>query len=396
MLSLNTARLISGKSTVIPDKAKMKILELCLSTGYGGLELYAFRAAQALDKNHDILAVLNNNSKLAEHFGNNSNIKTEFLKRSRSFLPLLNARRLARLVDDYRIDVIHMHHGKDLALAAFAKYFSKSKPSIVYTRQMQITRSKDDFYYNFLYKQMDLMLTITKRLEADAKKFICRYPEKIKTLYYGVSAPEHFLSNDERTRQREEAGFKEDDFIVGLIGRLEESKGQHLLISAVAGAKKKGSNIKALIVGHEMNPGYRNTLKQLAADKDIAENIVFMDFVPDPQRLMQLCDCIVLATYEETFGLVLPEAMRAGVAVIGSNSGGVPEIIKHGETGLLFDSGDANSLCEQIMLLATDPEIRSKIATNGRTDADSRFNTDDHFSQLQQLIISVTDRPKTG
>ncbi len=376
--------------------AIMKILELCLSTGFGGLELYAFRAAQALDKNHDIIAVLNNNSKLADHFGNNSNIKTEFLKRSRGFLPLLNARRLARLADDNRIDVIHIHHGKDLALAAFAKYFSKSKPSIVYTRQMQITRSKDDLYHNFLYKQMDLMLTITKRLEADAKQFICRYPDKIKTLYYGVDAPEHFLSNDERIRQREEAGFKDDDFIVGLIGRLEESKGQHLLISAIAGAKDKGSNIHALIVGHEMNQGYRNTLKQLATDKGIAENIIFMDFAPDPQRLMQLCDCIVLATYEETFGLVLPEAMRAGIAVIGSNSGGVPEIIKHGETGLLFDSGDANSLCEQIMLLAKDPEIRSNIAANGKQDADSRFNTDDHFSQLQQLISSTTDKSKIG
>jgi glycosyltransferase involved in cell wall biosynthesis len=376
--------------------AIMKILELCLSTGFGGLELYAFRAAQALKNNHEVIMVLNNHTKLADHTKENSDIRIEYLKRSKGPLPIINAFKLAKIVDDNRIDVIHMHHGKDLAVAAFAKYFSSSKPSIVYTRQMQITRSKDDFYHNFMYKQMDLMLTITKRLEADAKQFICRYPEKIKTLYYGVSAPEHFLSTDERIRQRAEAGFKHDDFIVGLFGRLEQGKGQHLLISAIAEARDKGSNIHALIVGHEMNQGYRNTLKQLAVDKDIAENIIFMDFVPDPQRLMQLCDCIVLATYEETFGLVLPEAMRAGVAVIGSNSGGVPEIIEHDETGLLFDSGDANSLCEQIMLLATDPEKRSKIAVNGKKDADSRFNTDNHFSQLQQLIKSVTGRPKKG
>ena len=86
--------------------AIMKILELCLSTGYGGLELYAFRAAQALNKNNEVIAVLNNHTKLADHFGNNSNIKTVFLKRSRGFLPLLNAHRLARLVDD--LSLIHI------------------------------------------------------------------------------------------------------------------------------------------------------------------------------------------------------------------------------------------------------------------------------------------------
>jgi glycosyltransferase involved in cell wall biosynthesis len=390
MLSLNTARPISGKSTVIPDKAKMKILELCLSTGYGGLELYAFRAAQALNKNNEVIAVLNNHTKLADHFASNSSIKTVFLKRSRGFLPLLNAHRLARLVDDNRIDVIHMHHGKDLALAAFAKYFSSSKPSIVYTRQMQITRSKDDFYHNFLYKQMDLMLTITKRLEADAKKFICRYPEKIKTLYYGVNAPEYFLNEDERKQQRKNTGFEADDFVVGLLGRLEENKGQHLLISAIAEANNKGSNLHALIVGHEMNHGYRNTLKQLAADKGIAENVVFMDFVPDPQRIMQLCDCIVLATYEETFGLVLPEAMRAGVAVIGSNSGGVPEIIDHGETGLLFEPKDVKSLKTQLLRLYTDREFTRKLAEKGKAAADKRFRPEEHFATLERHILTTT------
>jgi glycosyltransferase involved in cell wall biosynthesis len=368
----------------------MNILELCLSTGFGGLELYAFRAAQALDKNHDILAVLNNNSKLADHFGNNSNIKTEFLKRSRNLLPLLNARRLARLIDDNRIDVIHMHHGKDLALAAFAKYFSRSKPSIVYTRQMQITRSKDDFYHNFLYKQMDLMLTITKRLEADAKQFICRYPDKIKTLYYGVNVPEYFLNENERKQQRRNTGFETDDFVVGLFGRLEESKGQHLLVSAIATAQKEGASVRALIVGHEMNKGYRDTLKQLAADNGVSENIIFMDFVPDPQRLMQLCDCIVLATYEETFGLVLPEAMRAGVAVIGSNSGGVPEIIDHGETGLLFEPKDANSLKTQLLRLYADREFTHSLAEKGKAAADKRFRTEDHFATLERHIQATT------
>jgi len=368
----------------------MNIIELCLSGGFGGLEIYAFRAAQALDKDHNVLAVLDKSRKLAEHFRNNAEINTVYLSYSRSYMPLINARKLAAIIDKHDIDVIHIHWGNDLPLAAFAKKFSEKKPALIYTRQMQITRSKNDFYHNFLYRQMDLMLTISRRLETDARRFINRYADKIRTLYYGVSAPDHFLSNDERNRQRAEAGFKADDFIVGLIGRLEQSKGQHLLISAIAGAKNKGSNIHALIVGHEMNQGYRNTLKQLAADKGIAENIVFMDFVPDPQRIMQLCDCIVLATYEETFGLVLPEAMRAGVAVIGSNKGGVTEIIEHDTTGLLFESRDAADLSKQLQRIYTDPPLKSTLAQNGKQYADAHFNSEIHFQRLDQTMRNLT------
>lgn len=369
----------------------MNILELCLSNGFGGLELYAFRAAQALNKNNEVIAVLNNHTKLADHTGKNSDIRIEYLKQSRAPLPLINAFKLARIVDDNRIDVIHIHHGKDLALAAFAKYFSKSRPSIVYTRQMQITRSKDDFYHNFLYGQMDLMLTITQRLESDAKRYISRYPAKIRTLYYGVNAPEHPPDNDERRQKRIDIGFNADDFIVGLFGRLEENKGQHLLLEAIALAMQEGLSPKALIVGHEMHPGYRLRLQELAQSKNVADSIKFMDFVHEPQKVMQLCDCVALTTYEETFGLVLPEAMRAGIAVIGSDRGGVPEIISHEKTGLLFKSGDSDDLSAQIRRYYTDAEFRAMLALNGKEFSDHNFSNISHFQTLEKYMRDLAN-----
>lgn len=364
----------------------MNILELCLSSGLGGLELYVFRAANALNSNNKVLAVINKDSKLAEHFKNHCNVNTLYLSYSKSYFPLINAYKLARIIDDNNIDAIHMHWGNDLALAAFSKKLSNKKPALIYTRQMQITRSKDDFYHNILYQQMNLMLTITKRLENDAKQYIERSANNIKTLYYGVSAPEHFLSNNEREKKRDEIGFRSDDFVVGLLGRLEDSKGQHLLIKAVSKARHEGLKISALIIGHEMDKGYRNTLKQMTIDKGITDNIFFMDFVPNPQQLMQLCDCVVLATYEETFGLVLPEAMRAAVAVIGSNSGGVPEIIEHNKTGLLFESESDEDLYNKISALYNNSKLKYHIATQGKDSADDKFNNILHFQRLENHI----------
>lgn len=367
----------------------MNILELCMSPGLGGLELYVLRSALALSNRHQVTSVINTHGKLAERYRNHPVLETHNLGYRRSYLPVMKARRLARLIDQKQIDVIHMHWGNDLALAALAKYFSSRKPALVYTRQMQITRSKDDFYHRFLYSQMNRMLTITRALESDARKFIRPFADRITTLYYGVAAPATHTDAEAIKQKRAELHFNHDDFIVGLFGRLEDGKGQHLLIKAIAAARHNNIPLKALIVGHEMTAGYSATLKELAAKLQVGDQIQFSDFVSDPQSLMQICDCVALTSYEETFGLVLPEAMRAGIAVIGSNAGGVPEIIDHETTGLLFEPRNADSLCAQISRLYTDPAYKHELAMAGKLKADSVFNQEDHFIQLEQHLLEA-------
>jgi glycosyltransferase involved in cell wall biosynthesis len=370
----------------------MNILELCLSSGLGGLELYVYRASEALKSHHTVTAVLLENSKLDTYYREHSAIDRLYIKRSKNPLPMINARKLATMIDDNKIDLIHMHWGKDLPLAAFAKAFSKRKPKLVYTRQMMITRYKNDFYHRFLYKQLDYILTITKQLETLCKRYISADNIDIRTLYYGVTKPKKLLDASEASKLKAVKGFAEDDFVTGLFGRLEDGKGQHLLIKALAIAKRKNEKIRALIVGHEMTAGYRDTLIALADSLGVLDEIVFNDFVDNPQELMQICDCVCLTTYEETFGLVLPEAMRAGIAVIGSNSGGVPEIIDHHKTGLLFDSKDEQSLYQQISLLYNDSELKADLARQGKAKADELFDYDLHFNALENIFTEAVNQ----
>ena len=374
----------------------MNILELCLSPNLGGLELYAYHASETLRKNHELVAVLNTAGKLTDHFSTHSDTQVFNLNSGFKSLPLINAYKLARIIDAMRIDIIHMHWGNDLALAAFAKLFSSSKPKLVYTRHMKITRRKDDFYHDFIYGKMDLMLAITKNLESEAKHFISRHSSRIKTLYHGVKQPDAYLSNDEITESRKTLGLHHQDFVIGLFGRLEKDKGQHLLIQAISLAKQDGTLIHALIVGHEMNPGYLEKLKAISKSLNIESQIRFHEFTPRPQQLMQLCNCITLASTEETFGLVLPEAMRTGICVIGSNKGGVPEIIDHKQTGLLFDSGNASSLYTQIVQLYTDRTLTKKLAKNGQAKADKVFNIETHFLTLETILSELLTKANSA
>jgi glycosyltransferase involved in cell wall biosynthesis len=258
---------------------------------------------------------------------------------------------------------------------------------LVSTRQMQITRPKRDPYHEFLYRQIDLNITITEALADDMRGFLNPdFAERVVPLYYGVAAPKEFLAAEERQALRGELGIGPSTFLVGLIGRIKHYKGQHLLVEAIGKALQQGEDVAALIVGHAMELDYLADLKRQVVDNGWQERILFRDFVEQPQRLMQACDAVVLTTVEETFGLVLVEAMRAGVAVVGSDRGGVPEIIDHEKTGLLFRSTDGDDLYRQLQRLSQDREFCAQLAAAGKEKADRLFDEEQHFRALFTLL----------
>ncbi len=362
----------------------MKVLELCLSPNLGGLELYMYRSAQALADEDEVVALINPEGMLRPRL---EGLSVEVVGFVNGFapLPFLAARRLARLIEQHGVDVMHIHWAKDLPLAALAKYFSNRKPKLVYTRQMQITRPKQDAYHRFLYRQVDTIITITRQLGERMRGLLPEDDQdKIVTLYYGVEAPAHLLTAAERTSLRQEHGFTPEQFVVGLIGRIKHYKGQHLLLEALAESRAQGEEMAALVVGKAIEVEYLDSLK--ASSRQLGLAVTFLDFVDEPQRLMQICDCVLLSSYEETFGLVLAEAMRVGVAVVGSDCGGVPEIIEHGQTGMLFTSGDSQSLANVLQQLKRDPALRERLAIKGKEKADNTFNVMEHFRRLRQLL----------
>ncbi len=365
----------------------MRILELCTSPDSGGLELYMTRACVALAAAGDqVRAVVAPVSRIAERLCQH-NIKMDTLAFRFAPLPLVAARRLAKLIDQHEIEAIHLHWGRDLPLAALAKYFSVRSPRLVYTRHMQITRSKKDLYHRWLYRQVDLLLTITETMTTKVRESLDeQMSTRVATLYHGAPAVAVAITDQQRQQLRRGWGVAEDAVLVGLFSRLEEPKGQHLLIEALRRARDEGVALHGLIVGHVMDPEYVSALQAKIETLGLANKVHFEGFSNDIQQWMQACDIVALTTREETFGLVLIEAMRAAVAVVGSDRGGVPEIIRHQQNGLLFRSGDAEDLYGQLRRLALDRTLRDGLAVAGQQDADLRFNDEIHFCALRDYL----------
>ncbi len=361
-----------------------KILEVCFSPDLGGLELYMSRCANELSKNFNVICAVAAKSKLKEFI---EDVKKFEIKRKSSF-SLLSSLKLAKIIDKEEVDIIHLHWTKDIPIVVFAKIFSKRKPKLVQTRHMNMTRFKSDFYHKFLYKNIDMIIAITKRLEEQLIKFIpSDIRPKIKLLYLGAEKAQ-LLTKEEINNFKKELDIK-DSFMIGLIGRIDEFKGQYLLIEAMNLLMHKNLNIKAYIVGHAMSEEYLKELKQKVIDYSLENCVKFLGFTKEPHRFMQACDVVLMTSKNETFGLVTIESMQMGTAVIGSNSGGVLEIIDDKKSGLLFENENAEDLALKIEKLYKDEALRKKLAQAGKEKVNECFDNLKQFKKLSELFCTL-------
>ncbi|QKF86318.1 glycosyltransferase, family 1 [Campylobacter blaseri] len=322
----------------------------------------------------DALAVVGKSSKL-KHYFDNKEIKYFQIKRN-SFI------KLAKIIDENHIDIVHFHWTKDLPTVVLAKIFSKTKPKIVQTRHMHMTRFKSDFYHKFLYKNVNAIIAVTNLVKEQLEKFIPKEirPNIIKS-YIGVR---DFKPIDSKRKDelKNKLGLK-DEFIVSIVGRIEEAKGQYKVLEAVERLRQNGENIKALIVGHSMEESYLKDLKSRYKDD------IFTGFVDNTNEYMQISNCLVLATKKETFGLVLVEAMRCGICVIANNKGGPLEIIEDGKSGLLFDGEKQDDLKEKIYLCMKDEALLKSLAINGKNRASEIFDEVKQFNEVKGILKSI-------
>ena len=299
----------------------MKIVELCTSSGWGGLELYALNVSEWLQQQgHDCLFVIQSRSLIAERLSN-SKLKTASLRPRFRLFPFIAARRLARLLDQQQSELLHVHWTKDLPLAVLAKCLSCSKPKLAFIRHMALTRHKRNFYHRFIYRNIDAYLVITKRLYAEAERFLPLVKDKIHLLYHGVAELEQAdsISCDIFLLTH---GLGKDKFRILLPGRIEYGKGQHLLLEAVNLLQQQGLQVEIALMGHIMDQAYFANLQKKIKAWGLRDQFHYLGFVDKPVYIFNCFDAIVLTTYAETFGLVLIEGMKCGIPVIGSNAGG--------------------------------------------------------------------------
>jgi glycosyltransferase involved in cell wall biosynthesis len=185
----------------------------------------------------------------------------------------------------------------------------------------------------------------------------------------------------------------QDAPIVGIVGRLQAWKGQDRLLRAQALLHERGRRMHLLIVGGDsygLSPEYAASLPRLIAQLGLEGSVTLAGEVPDAMPFVEQMDILVNASDPEPFGIVLLEAMAAGVPVVAVDSGGPPDIVEQGRTGMLARSGDPADLAAALGPLLASRELRRQLGEAGR-ERFMRDYTDEavrtrFFTALQDIV----------
>jgi glycosyltransferase involved in cell wall biosynthesis len=197
---------------------------------------------------------------------------------------------------------------------------------------------------------------------------------------------------------RSQHAVPRDALVFTCVAGLRPLKNHRLLLQAFAQAAPQLPDALLLLVGppDRLDPAYAESLKALAQELGLGQRVRFLGSRADVPDILRASDVFVLSSDYEGNPLSVLEAMAAGLPVISTAVGGVPELVQHGTTGLLVPAGDACSLAEAIAQLGCDPARRAAMGNTARQTARERFDVRvmslAYATLYQQLLCSSTSQ----
>jgi glycosyltransferase involved in cell wall biosynthesis len=280
----------------------------------------------------------------------------------RTFSPLLFCRCYKYILDE-KFDVVHgldVYSTMALMVIPFARIFRIPCVLTCHT-------ARGSAFQIFLQRVLGWMFRVGNRLiavsQASARfSYLLGFSEKRVTVVPNGVDLSCFNGKIAAFAMREELGIGDEPLVVTAL-RLIKGKSPELLISAFAKVLKIIPSAKLVIAGSGQE---EDNLRRQIQDLDITNSVFMMGKLPKERvaQLMAAATVFVLPSKIESFGLTLLEASAAGVPVVCSNAGGIPEVFQDGFNALLYPPGDDDSMAKAIIRLLQDRELAKKISAN--------------------------------
>jgi len=306
------------------------------------------------------------------------------------YLDLPTALRLQRSFKEGQVDICVIGLSKNISTAVLAKKLSP-RVRLVYFQQMQFGHDKKDLFHRWIYAHLYRWITLTNSMRVSALRNTTVPDEKIRVIPFGADLSVFNPDRYQRARSRRIFGIPLRKTVIALIGRFDQQKGQEEFLYAATDVLKKYPKTHFLLVGEETRreEGFLAHLRGIIGDLSLGPHIQFHPFTPKVADLLAAVDLVVMPSYNETFGYVAVEAMAMGVPVVGTEAGGLPEIIQDGKTGFLVPPGDPVQLGDRIMRIMKAKKLHRTMSSNSIERARRYFDFQKNVLQLEAVLTGL-------
>ncbi len=286
-------------------------------------------------------------------------------------------------------DVLQTHMIKSHFLVKLAG-LGRTHPWIAYHHGYTST-DKKMLAYNQLNRwslpSADRVITVCKAFAKQLTGAGVR-AERISVCHNSVRAPRR-ISADEQRALREQFQIADDERVIVSVGRLSREKGHEDLVQAIASVREMDPALKfkVLLVGDGPE---RERLENIAKNLQLHEEIVFVGHVSDVAPFYAIADVVALPSHSEGSPNVLLEAMAAGIPVVATAVGGVPEIAVSGENALLVPARRPRQFAGALLKISSEPDWAEKLATNATIRA-REFSPEAYAHRMMQIYKQVTE-----
>ncbi len=304
------------------------------------------------------------------------------------------ASKILEVSQNHRLDVLHMHYAIPHATAAYlAREMEKPRRYLPFVTTLHgtditLVGSRESF----------LPITRFSIAQSDAVTAISRYlaDETCRTFgYCAVEVIPNFINGEEyKRREDEELRAKlapRDERLLIHVSNFRPVKRISDCVHTFAQMKRLKSDLHARLVMCGEGPE-RAVAEKLALEYGLADDVLFVGQVPNIADYLSIADLFLLPSETESFGLACLEAMACEVPVIATRVGGLPEVVRDGETGYLVELGDIRTMADRAIEILSDERVRRAIGARGRQWALEQFNTERVIPQYEKIYERVIQR----
>lgn len=295
--------------------------------------------------------------------------------------------KLYRILKKEKFEVVHTHSSKAGMLGRIAAYLAGTRVIVhtIHSFPFHLYMSGILRWFYIICEKLaaklsSAIVSVSGNLARQAQRLGIVPPEKIAVIYSGIDFNKFSTTRPKRIRQ--ELGLEKDQLLVGSIGRMFPQKAPEIFIRAARELLDRGVKAKFVFVG---GGPLLEDMKKLVRDLDLENDLLLPGFRDDAPDILAAIDIFVISSRWEGIGRALTEALFMGKPVVATNVGGVNEVVRNLETGILVPPGDYRELSAGIKKLIDDPKLAEKLGRAGKKLVSDRFDYRIMIRKIEQL-----------